>query len=265
LPPALIGTTDALALCYRLEIEKHTSGGYAVKRQLSRVAYQLTPPILWNAYLRARSLKQRNTEHQFDNVRTVADPTPVLNGRFGAIHDRYYSINPNYTTSTRYRLQHYVACWFAMLARPVPGDYVIAGVSHGVSAKVIYEYVDLPNLGKTMHLVDPFDGKTVRGAIAASYNTDPERVLRLFERGFVKLHRQPAPIELGSLAFVYGDTGDVESDAAALPSFYEQLNPGGIWVSNYYGTETGAYREALNRLHVEPLWLPNGQGVIIKA
>jgi hypothetical protein len=234
-----------------------------MRQQLSEVARQLTPPIICNACLRARSLKQRGRERQFDNVRTESDPTPILYGRFAAIHDRYHSINPAYTTPTRYRLQHYVACWFATVARKVPGDFVIAGASYGASAKVIYEYVDFPSRGKILHLVDPLEGNA-HGVVSPNYNIDPDRVLRLFERGFVKLHRQPAPIELGPLAFVYGDTGDPESDCAALPSFYEQLSPGGIWVSNYYGNDTGVYRATLDRLRVEPLWLPNGMGVIIK-
>jgi hypothetical protein len=214
--------------------------------------------------LTVRSLRQRRTEFQFDLVRTSANPAPIFNGRFGAIHDQFRLLNPGYGPNG-YRLHHYVACWFAMIARKVPGDYLISGVSYGASAKVIYEFVNFPTLNKTYHLVDPLDGKVARGAVASNYNSDPERVLALFNGGPVKLHRQQSPIKVGPLAFVYGDTGDVESDVNALPSFYEQLSPGGVLVSNLYGIDTAAYRSTLERLRIAPLWLPNGQGVIIKS
>jgi hypothetical protein len=32
------------------------------------------------------------------------------------------------------------------------------GVSYGLVAKIVYEFVSFPTLGKTLHLIDPFEG-----------------------------------------------------------------------------------------------------------
>src|SRR5262249_48380686 len=208
---------------------------------------------------------QLRSELQFGTMRTNTDAAPLLDGRFAATHDRFNSVNPHYSPNF-YRYVHYNACWFAMRCRAVPGDFVIAGVNYGASAKVIYEFVGFPSLGKTMHLVDPLDA-TADAASARRevlYNTDPDYILRLFPDEHIKLHRQPIPIELGRLAFVYSDTGDIDSDIAALPGFYDALSPGGVWISGTYGFDTKKYRDVLDRLQVTPLWLPSGQGVIIK-
>jgi hypothetical protein len=240
-----------------------------IRLKLGRTVQLLTPPIIWNAYLKARSLRQPRTEQQFDNMRTNADITPLFDGRFGAIHDRYYRLNPFYGPNA-YRYRHYNACWFALLCRNVAGDFVCAGVSFGASAKVLYEFVNFPDLNKTLHLVDPFKGNInpiENARRAVNYNSDPDYVLRQFPADApIKLHRQAVPITLpGPLAFVYSDIGeDTDSDVAALPSFYDALSPGGVWISNLYGHDTARYRETLERLRVVPLWLPSGQGVIIK-
>jgi len=240
-----------------------------MKRTLSAIAQSLAPPILWNSYLRLRGLHQPRAWQQFNVMMTASDTRPLLTGRFGAIHDRYYSLNPFYAAND-YRYRHYNACYFASICRAVPGDFVCAGVSYGASAKVLYEFLDFGNLGKTLHLVDPFAGTLTGGGdgrVATNYNRDPDYVMRQFPAGApVVLHRQPIPIKLPRpLAFIYSDVGEnVADDAAALPIFYEALSPGGIWISNVYADDIECYQPALDRLGVTPLWLPSGQGVVVK-
>src|SRR5262245_57103194 len=96
------------------------------RRKFSRIAQLLTPPLVWNAYLKARSLRQLRSELQFGTMRTNTDAAPLLDGRFAATHDRFNSVNPHYSPNF-YRYVHYNACWFAMRCRAVPGDFVIAG------------------------------------------------------------------------------------------------------------------------------------------
>ena len=142
--------------------------------------------------------------------------------------------------------------------------------SFGASAKVLYEFLDFATVGKTLHLIDPFAGTlsgTTNSRIATNYNRDPDYVMRQFPTDApVVLHRQPIPIKLiGPLAFVYSDVGEnVPADVAALPIFYDALSPGGVWISNVYAADIDRYQPVLDRLGVTPLWLPSGQGVIIK-
>jgi hypothetical protein len=99
-----------------------------------------------------------------------------------------------------------------------------------------------------------------------NYNCDADSVRRLFSPSApVEIHEPAIPIKLFKpLAFVCTDTGENDCDIAAFPSFYEALNPGGIWLSHTYGRDTERYQSAFDRFGVTPLWFPSGQGVIIK-
>jgi hypothetical protein len=210
-----------------------------MRRSLSAAVQMVTPPIIWNAYLRLRGSRQRHSWQEFNLMMTATDTKPLFAGRFGAIHDRYYTLNP-FNAPNEYRYRHYNACYFGNLCRHVSGDFVCAGVSFGASAKVLYEFLDFATLGKTLHLIDPFAGTlsgTTDSRIATNYNRDPDYVMRQFPTDApVVLHRQPIPIKLmGPLAFVYSDIGEnVPADVAALPIFYDALSPGGVWISNVW-------------------------------
>jgi hypothetical protein len=106
--------------------------------------------------LRARGLPQVPPARHFDGISTTADPAPLLSGRFAALHEQFIKLNPFYHGSS-YLYQNYNDCFFANLCRDVPSDFLIAGVAFGATAKIVYEYVQFPRLGKTLHLVDPFD------------------------------------------------------------------------------------------------------------
>jgi hypothetical protein len=83
-----------------------------------------------------------------------------FDGKFAKIHDHYRALNPFAADTDRYL--HYNVCFFANLCRQVPGDFVCAGVSFGATARVVYEFVDFPTLGKTFHLIDSFEGTVAR-------------------------------------------------------------------------------------------------------
>ena len=103
-----------------------------------------------------------------------------------------------------------------------PATLACAGVSFGATAKIVYEFVDFPTLGKTFHLIDPLEGVVSKsGRIAANYNRDPDYVLRQYSPGApVVLHRERAPLRLpGPLAFVFTDTGDAMAGAAGAAGF----------------------------------------------
>lgn len=199
---------------------------------------------------------------------TVVDCSPLVDGRFGVICDRFAPLDRIIPTEgTRYR--HFNICYFADLCRDVPGDFLCAGVSWGSSARKVYEFTNFESLGKTLHLVDPFEGILSKrpGDLNPDYNRNPDYVLAQYPPGApVKLHRKRIPLNdiPAPLAFVFTDTGDAVSDAEALPGLYNALSPGGILITEQYHDDIPRYREVLERMGVSLLWLPSGQGVLFK-
>lgn len=186
---------------------------------------------------------------------TCTDPRPLLEGQFADLYTKYGSPDPTIDPETgRYR--NYCNCFFAYLCRRVPGDFVCGGVSYGVSAKMIYEFTNFASLGKTLHLIDPFEGIADGDRVSANYNRDPDYVRRQYPPDApVIIHRQRIPMRLsGKLAFVWTTTGVPEAETASIPVFYNALSPGGILIS-------GHYHELPS---VTPLWLPSGAAVYFK-
>ena len=235
------------------------------RRKLSKAAWWITPPIIWEQYLRLRKLGHVFPWQTFRTMATAIDPKPLLVGRFADIHNKFCGLDP--FTGEAYRYMHYNLCYFANLCRNVPGDFVCAGVSFGASVKIVYEFVDFSNLGKTFHLIDPLEGKTDTGQISPNYNRDPDYILKQYPEGApIVLHREFIPLRLsGPLAFVFTDTGNPEAESESLPIFYGDLSQGGIIViGGQYGHNIKSFEPYFQNLGVTPLWLPSGQGVIIK-
>jgi hypothetical protein len=239
-----------------------------MNQTLSAAVHSLTPPILWNAYLRMRGFRQRFPWQQFGFMGTCANAEPLFEGKFAEIYDKYRSLDP-FVARDATRYLNYNNCFFANLCRNVPGDFVCAGVSWGVAPRVIFDCIDFTKLGKTFHLVDPFQGamSSASKRVSQNYNCDPDYVLQQYPLGApVVIHRQPIPIKLpGKLAFVFSNTGDPSADVESIPIFFEALSPGGIIITNQYANYFSYYEPVLSRLGVAALWLPSGQGVIIKA
>lgn len=198
---------------------------------------------------------------------TCADAKPLIEGEFADLYSRYRSLDP-FETSDRWRYRIYNVCFFAHLCRDIPGDFVCAGVSWGVAPRIVYDYVDFPSLNKTLHLIDPFEGivSNDRDKISSRFNLDPNYVLRQYPHGAPIIHHpERIPLHLpGKFSFVFTDTGNPEADASALPAFYEALSPGGIFITEQYANNAHLYKAALSKIGTTPLWMPSGQGVIIK-
>jgi hypothetical protein len=237
-----------------------------MKETFSAAVRFITPPVIWDAYLRLRGLGQNHPWRQFKKMATCADATPLFKGKFAKIHNKYRALNP--FAADTYRYLHYNVCYFASLCRHVPGDFVCAGVSFGATAKIVYEFVDFPTLGKTLHLIDPLEGIVAKDSnrVSRNYNRDSDYVLRQYPPGSpIVHHRKRVPLRLpGPLAFVFTDTGNPAADAQSLPIFYEALSPGGIILTDQYGDDIELYDSVLEPIGVSPFWLPSGQGVIVK-
>ena len=239
-----------------------------MNQRVAAAVHAVMPPILWNAYLRLRGRTQRFPWRAFGNMGTSANAEPLLEGDFAEIYAKYQPLDPFVPLDvTRY--SHYNNCFFAKLCRNIPGDFLCAGVSWGLAARIVYDFTDFAMLGKTLHLVDPFEGvvSKERMDVSARYNRDPDYVLRQYPAGApVAIHRKRIPLDElpGQLAFVFCDTGDAAADAGSLPGFYNALSSGGMLITNQYANDLPRYRSALTRLGIAPLWLPSGQGVIFK-
>jgi hypothetical protein len=236
-----------------------------MKQTVSAAVQAVTPPILWNAFQRFRGLGQRYPRLEFGQFSTIANAAPILEGRFAELFERYRALDP-FEPPDRQRFVAYMICRFADLCRHVPGDFVCAGISFGIMPRILFDYVDFPSLGKTFHLIDPFEGIGSHDRISARYNCDPDYVMRQYPEGSpIILHRKRIPLRLpGKIAFVTTNTGNPEADAEALPIFYEAMSPGGIFVLGQYANFAHVYQPALSKLDFAPIWLPSGQGIIVK-
>ncbi len=238
-----------------------------MNQTLSGIVQSLTPPILWNAYLRMRGTQKRFPWREFGTIMTCVDTRPLLEGRFAELYAKHRPLDP-FRPLDVVRYRQYNICFLANLCRHVPGDFVCAGVSWGFSPRLVFDFVHFPSLGKTLHLIDPFEGivSNATDEVSERYNSNPDYVLRQYPPGApVVLHRKRIPLRLpGKFAFVFTDTGNPAADAESLPVFYESLSPGGMLITEQYGNNLDHYEPALSRLGITALWLPSGQGVIVK-
>jgi hypothetical protein len=164
------------------------------------------------------------------------------------------------------RLRVYHTYLFAEIASRVRGDFVSAGISYGVTAKVLYELL-LKGTDRTYHLVDPFSGTEDPG-----HCQDPAAVMARFAGDpLVRLHQAPAPdvfplpLDEG-LAFAELSTGDDEAELASLPYLIDRLAPGGVIVIDDYGRgqSTSRYDEIADRAGASIFTLVTGQGVLMR-
>jgi hypothetical protein len=241
--------------------------GHAMNQKFSAVVQSFTPPIIWNLYQSAHGRARNSPWSEFGNVSTCANVSPLLDGKFAELYEKYHKLDPFVPRDiTRYR--QYNICFFANLCRDIPGDFVCAGVSWGVAPRIVFEFTNFPSLGKALHLIDPFEGivSNTSSKISERFNRDPEYVRRQYPPGApVVLHRKRIPLHLpGKVAFVFSNTGNPAADAESIPGFYESLSPGGVIITDQYANNIEHYEPVLNELGVAPLWLPSGQGVIIK-
>jgi hypothetical protein len=251
------------------------------------IIHDLAPPLIWRTGKRLRRalgfkakppplppppIDWRATDYQ--GVRTIHNARPLHVGPYAEILDRHASHDPWHAPDVvRYR--HYNICQLAKLSRDVPGDFLVCGVSWGVAARMVYEYLDFASLGKTFHFVDPFIAidNAANQTRLDKYNSDPEYVRRQYPVDApIKFHRVmipsglPLPVPDG-FSFIHLATGDEPSEAQSLPYFFERLNRGGWIVIDNYAIGDGAfdhYDPTLDRLGIEPIWLPSGQGAIMK-
>jgi hypothetical protein len=185
-----------------------------------------------------------------------ADPTPMFSGRFGELYGKWRHLDPAvHPEGVRYI--NYVCCHLADACRDILGDFLYAGVSYGLGAKLVYEFTN-HCAGKTFHLVDPFDASLslANKQRSATYNSSADYVREQYAPDAkVVVHKTTIPMRPPKpLAFAALLTSDPASEEQALSDFFDALSPRGIIISC---TDRGVQG-------VVPMWLPTGHAVFFK-
>jgi hypothetical protein len=245
---------------------------YRIRNLLSR----WMPPAIFDAAVAAFSHLPVDRPYRFANyqgVTTRFDAKPLHIGRFADAYEKFRRLDPHLSADiTRYR--NYNVSTLASLCRNIPGNYVFAGISYGVAARVLYEFVDFEKLGKTLYLIDPFNALNPADPRGKSdfYNTSVE---------YVRAQYPPdAPVEvrcdvipdaladIDQIAFAALNTNHVPAETASVPIIFDKLSPGGMMIIDTYGTADGRFADfdpVFENIGANPLWFPSGQCAIVKS
>ena len=184
--------------------------------------------------------------------------------------------------SSQPRFRVYTACWAALQARNVPGDYVECGVNRGGIARTQIELLNFNQLEKSYWLVDTFCGfpeeqkSLVSSAMPAdSYRECYEDVVKTFAPfPRVRLVRGAVPaaleqVEAQAVCYLSLDMNTAEPELQALEYFWPRLSPGAPVIMDdyaYHGFERQktALDEFAAHKNVQILGLATGQGLIVK-
>lgn len=171
----------------------------------------------------------------------------------------------------------YILCYFARLARRLPGDFVEVGAYKGNTASVISDRLDFGSTGKTYWLYDAFEhhGHELNGPMPEHGPDLHARVVARFaDRPFVKVIRGYVPESFAEgfperIAFAHVDLNQAPAEVAALRAILPRLESGGVLVLDDYGwwgyrAQKAAEDPLLAEFGLEALELPTGQGVVIK-
>ncbi len=189
----------------------------------------------------------------------------------------------NYDCDIRWRV--HLACWAAMHASKLEGDFVECGVFTGVFPRSIIHYTDFNTLNKTYYLMDTFEGlsekysseKEMEGS-KISYSPHVkiyDEVKETFKNFNTKIIKGAIPetlskVETNKIAYLSIDMNSVEPEIAALNYFWDKMVSGGIIVLDDFGYMNATKEQEKAHLAfakskgVEILYFPTCQGIIIK-
>jgi glycosyltransferase involved in cell wall biosynthesis/cephalosporin hydroxylase/tetratricopeptide (TPR) repeat protein/cyclopropane fatty-acyl-phospholipid synthase-like methyltransferase len=179
----------------------------------------------------------------------------------------------------------HVLCWAAFHAKNLEGDFVDCGVSTGLFARGVINYVDFQKLNKTYYLLDTFSGMDPRYSspyemqrnetLGYSKNTDVfEKVKETFSGFNVEIIKGAIPDTLSQvrtekICYLSVDMNCVMPEIAALEFFWNKIVSGGVIILDDYGypghiEQKNAHDAFAKSKNVQVLSLPTCQGMIIK-
>ena len=180
----------------------------------------------------------------------------------------------------------HVACWAALQAKNLGGDFIECGVNKGFLSKIICEYIDfnsLPNID--FYLLDTFEGLSEKyisqtekdaGRTAGGYEPCYDIVKKEFAKyGTVRIIKGVIPETLDQvllkkgIAYLSIDLNNVIPEIAAAEYFWDSMLSGGIILLDDYGfkgfeEQRKAFDKFAMERGIQVLSLPTGQGLIIK-
>lgn len=225
-----------------------------------------------------------------DGLCSLHDHSFVASPRFEQAYQR--GIRASGGVDHRLRWRCHIFLWVASQAAALPGDFVECGVNTGFLSSAMLDYLDWNRLDKTHALLDTFAGPVreqysaaeldqgrwghAQKALAAgAYQTNLDAVRKNFgEWERVRIVPGAVPdtlseVESEALAFLHLDMNCTAPEIAALERLWPRLTPGGFVLSDDYAGRgfddlRAAYDQAAERLGVQILTLPTGQGLLQK-
>jgi O-methyltransferase len=177
----------------------------------------------------------------------------------------------------------YVACWAAVRARNLEGDFVECGVYKGGLALTVMNYVRFKTLGKKFYLLDTFcglpakcitDEERKQGITESHYEDCYDTVVETFKGWNVEIIRGTVPetlshIKTQKVCYLSLDMNSAVPEIAAAEFLWDRLVSGAVVVLDDYGwsgriVQKTADDEFASKRGVQVLSLPTGQGLIFK-
>lgn len=220
-----------------------------------------------------------------DNLFTSNRPVFLDDPQFQTAYRLGEQTNSWHGISIRWRA--HVACWAAMQASRVPGDFVECGVHRGGLARAIVSYVDFGLLDKSFYLVDTFSGlvpsllspeELDRGVFAAyQYYADNSRasVERIFA-AYSNVHviegevpRVLPSVPAAEVAFLSLDMNCTTPEIRAAEYYWDRMAPGAMILLDDYGQPLHVEQQVefdrfARARGVRVLSMPTGQGLLVK-
>jgi O-methyltransferase len=180
----------------------------------------------------------------------------------------------------------HVQCWAAYHATHLEGDFVDCGVSTGIFARSVMNYIDFQKLDKKYYLLDTFEGMSEKYSSRREMERHEilgygkkqglyEQVQETFKDFNVKIIKGPVPetlteVDTLKVCYLSIDMNSVRPEAEALEFFWDKMVSGGIIILDDYGyandtnDQKAAHDAFAKSKGVMVLTLPTCQGLIIK-
>lgn len=180
----------------------------------------------------------------------------------------------------------HIACWAAMHAAQLPGDFVECGVNTGVLSLAVCTYIEFNSTAKHFYLFDTFSGvpesqmsETERPSCTFTNDMFYEECFELAMSNFRRfpnahLVQGVVPdslyqVDIDQVCYLSIDMNIVEPEVAAMEYFWPKLVRGAVVLLDDYGVDLHAEQKAgldefANRHNVAIGVLPTGQGLLLK-